>query len=275
MCTNPLQYILSPYLHRATDTLALHARAMMTIVSRFHTQKYIHPYSHTQLHAHTHTHMHDRSAVQTRQRKATTHEDGSFFLEKKRAASGGTRTHKGRNILQTMQLLCQCQTPTVVMHMCIFNHVINLQKSFPHKSVSRSPGYGPDPVPRRPWSGFGSYIVVTLACLVSSVISTNMPPPPPPPQAPGQVDYGELLEDDDSNFIPIDQLPPIPPRVGYRGNYFLLSLPPCTTAFPPAFSLPPSLPSTLCLLSSRLPCLIPFSFLTHTHTHTHTMACAL
>ena len=128
---------------------------------------------------HTHICMTDQLYRQGKGRQL--HLKMALFFWRKWVASGGTRTHKGSNILQTMQLLCQCQTPAVVMHVYIFNHVINLQKSFPHKSVSRSPGYGPDPVPRRPWSGFGSYIVVTLACLVSSVISTNMPPLSPPP----------------------------------------------------------------------------------------------
>ena len=52
-----------------------------------------------------HVHVHERSVIETRQSKATTPEDNSLFLKRKRrAASGGTRT---RNVLHTRQTLYQ------------------------------------------------------------------------------------------------------------------------------------------------------------------------
>ena len=50
-------------------------------------------------------HVHERSVIETRQSKATTPEDNSLFLKRKRrAASGRTQT---RNILHTRQTLYQ------------------------------------------------------------------------------------------------------------------------------------------------------------------------
>ena len=49
--------------------------------------------------------VHERSVIETRQTKATTPEDNSLFLKRKRrAASGGTQTH---DVLHTRQTLYQ------------------------------------------------------------------------------------------------------------------------------------------------------------------------
>ena len=57
-----------------------------------------------QMHIHV-TYVHERSVIETRQSKATTPEDNSFFPKRKRrAASGGTPT---RDVLHTRQTLYQ------------------------------------------------------------------------------------------------------------------------------------------------------------------------
>ena len=35
----------------------------------------------------------------------------------------------------------------------------------------------------------------------------------------GQVDYGDLLDEDDPNFIPVNQPPTIPPRVRAASSF--------------------------------------------------------
>ena len=58
-------------------------------------------------------HVHEQSVIETRQSKATTLEDNSLFLKRKRrAASGGTQTH---DVLHTRQT-CACALIALCNH---------------------------------------------------------------------------------------------------------------------------------------------------------------
>ena len=90
-------YILSPSTHTY-----MHACMHPSIYPSIHP--FIHP-SIIHTYIHTYMYIHERSVTETRQSKATTAEDNSLFIKRKRrAASGGIQT---RDILCTRQTLYQ------------------------------------------------------------------------------------------------------------------------------------------------------------------------